>query len=233
MNKRIKNKAQKPDEVQLLNFQVKEAYKTARANITYSILKQGCKKITFTSSMKSEGKTVTSTNIAFALSQQVDTKVLVIDCDLRAPKVHTVFHLEAAPGLTNFLTGECSVEEILRDTDLPNLKVICYGAIPPNPSELLASEAMSSFINKLEKDFDYIIFDTPPIGVVSDAIPLVKASDGVVIVAKHNQTTYPELSKTIEILNRTEGKILGVVINRVNLSASQRGKYYNNYGYYG
>ncbi len=233
MTKRFKNKVQKPDEVQLLNFQVKEAYKTARANITYSILKQECKKITFTSSMKSEGKTVTSTNIAFALAQQVDTKVLVIDCDLRAPNVHNVFHLEPTPGLTNYLTKECSVDEILLDTDLPNLKVICYGAIPPNPSELLASEAMSSFIRKLEKDFDYIIFDTPPIGIVSDAIPLVKASDGVVIVAKHNQTTYPELSKTIEILKRTDGKILGVVINRVNLSASQRGKYYNNYGYYG
>ena len=226
------NKMQKPDEVQLINFQVRESYKTARTNIVYSILKQGCKKITFTSSMKGEGKTVTSTNIAHALAQQVNTKVLIIDCDLRAPKVHSVFHINPEPGLTNYLNDECSAEDIIKKTSNKNLDVICYGVIPPNPSELLASEYMQNFIAELEEKYDYIIFDTPPVGIVSDAIPLIKISDGVVLVVKNNFTTYPELSKTIEIVKRTEGKILGVVINKVDLSSATKGKYYKNYGYY-
>lgn len=233
MFKKANKPSQKTESVKLLNFQVREAYKTARTNIAYSIIKQSCKKITFTSSMKGEGKTVTSTNIAYALAQQVDTKVLVIECDLRAPKVHSVFHLKTSPGLTNYLNSECSAKEIIQDTDLPNLNVICYGVIPPNPSELLASEAMANFVKELEKDYDYIIFDTPPVGIVSDALSLAKISDGVVLIAKHNYTTYPELSNSIEILKRAESKILGVVLNRVNLSTSEKGKYYNGYGYYG
>lgn len=228
----MSNKMQKPDEVQLINFQVRESYKTARTNIVYSILKQGCKKITFTSAMKGEGKTVTSTNIAHALAQQVNTKVLIIDCDLRAPKVHSVFHLNPTPGLTNYLNDECSAEDIINTTSNKNLDVICYGAIPPNPSELLSSEYMQSFIAELEEKYDYIIFDTPPVGIVSDSIPLIKNSDGVVLVVKDSFTTYPELSKTIEIIKRTESKILGVIINKVKLSSVIKGKDYKNYGYY-
>ncbi len=230
MNKN--KKLQKPDDVQLINFHVRESYKTARTNIVYSILKQGCKKIAFTSSVKSEGKTVTSTNIAYALAQQVNTKVLVVDCDLRAPKIHSVFHIESTPGLVNYLNNECSIDNIIKETSTPNLNVVCYGAVPPNPSELLASENMRNFIKELEGKYDYIIFDTPPIGIVSDAIPLVKISDGVVLVAKHNYTTYPDLSKTIDILKRADGKILGIVINKVKLSSVLRGKYYKKYGYY-
>lgn len=232
MSDNFKKKMQKPDEVQLINFQVKESYKTARANIVYSILKQGCKKITFTSTVKGEGKTVTSTNIAYALAQQVNTNVLVVECDLRAPKIHTVFHLDPTPGLTNYLNNECAVEDVIKKTNTPNLDVICFGAIPPNPSELLASDIMKEFIESLEEKYDYIIFDTPPVGIVSDAIPLVKISDGVVLVVKHNYTTYPDLSKAIEILKRADGKILGTIINKVKLSSAQKGKAYKNYGYY-
>ena len=232
MAENIIKKTQKPDEVQLINFQVRESYKTARTNIVYSILKQGCKKITFTSSVKGEGKTVTSTNIAYALAQQVNTKVLVIECDLRAPKVHTVFHLDPTPGLTNYLNSECAVEAIIKKTDTPNLDVICFGAVPPNPSELLASDIMQKFVESLEEKYDYIIFDTPPVGIVSDAIPLVKISDGVVIVVKHNYTTYPDLSKSIDILKRADGKILGAIINKIKLSSAKKGRYYKNYGYY-
>lgn len=228
----MKSNKEKPDSNQLLKFQVREAYKTARTNIIYSILKQGCKKITFTSSIKGEGKTITSSNIANALAQQANTKVLIIECDLRAPKIHTIFHLNPTPGLTNYLNNECSVDDIIKQTSNDNLNVICYGAIPPNPSELLASELMEKFIEELEEKYDYIIFDTPPVGVVSDAIPLVKISDGVVLVTKHNCSTYPDLSKTIEILKRADGKIIGIIVNKVKLSAVHKGKNYKNYGYY-
>ena len=224
---------EKPDELQMLGFQVREAYKSARTNIVYSLLKKGCKKIAFTSTQKGEGKTVTSSNIAYALAQQVDTKVLLIDCDLRAPKVQAVLGIEPTPGLTNYLNDECEITDIIKTTTQPNFHAICYGAIPPNPSELLASENMMEFVKLVEHQYDYIIFDTPPVGVVIDAIPLVKLADGVVIVAGNNQTTYPMLRKTIDTVKRANGKVLGVVINRADLSDSSKGKKYSNYSYYG
>ncbi len=200
-----------------------------RTNIVYSIIKKGCKKISFTSANKSEGKTVTSVNIAIALAQQVNTKVLVIDCDLRRPQIHNVLSIGFAPGLTNYLNGECSKDEVIRSSKINNLYAITYGAIPPNPSELLSSESMKEFVKELEKEFDYIIFDTPPVGVVIDSLPLVKQSDGVVLVVKHNSTTYPDLKKVIETINRNNGKILGVIINNVESVKSH--KYGKGYGY--
>lgn len=215
--------------MEAIAFQIRESYKTARTNIVYSIIKKGCKKISFTSANKGEGKTVTSVNIAIALAQQVNTRVLIIDCDLRRPQTHNVLSIAFAPGLTNYLNGECSKDEVIRSTKINNLSAITYGAIPPNPSELLSSESMREFIKELEKDFDYIIFDTPPVGVVIDSLPLVKQSDGVVLVIKHNSTTYPDLKKIIETINRNNGKILGIIVNNVESVKSH--KYGKGYGY--
>ena len=124
--------------MEAIAFQIRESYKTARTNIAYSIIKKGCKKISFTSANKNEGKTVTSVNIAIALAQQVNTRVLIVDCDLRRPQIHNVLSIAFAPGLTNYLNGECSKEEVIRSTKINNLSAITYGAIPPNPSELLS-----------------------------------------------------------------------------------------------
>lgn len=231
--KKNKTKIDRSIDTDVLGFQVRESYKAARTNIAYSILKKGCKKVAFTSSTKSEGKTVTSINVASALAQQVDTKVLVVECDLRRPIVNTALKIEPTPGLTNYLNDECSLEDIIRDTKIDNLKAIAYGAIPPNPSELLASEAMADLIKTAEKEYDYIIFDTPPVGIVIDAVPILKASDGVVIVARNNSTTYPELAKTVETVERTDAKIIGVILNRVKPQETRKGKgYYSRYGGY-
>ena len=231
--KKNKTKIDRSIDTDVLGFQVRESYKAARTNIAYSILKKGCKKVAFTSSTKSEGKTVTSINVASALAQQVDTKVLVVECDLRRPRVNTALKIEPTPGLTNYLNDECSLEDIIKDTKIDNLKAIAYGAIPPNPSELLASEAMADLIKTAEKEYDYIIFDTPPVGIVIDAVPILKAADGVVIVARHNSTTYPELAKTVETVERTDAKIIGVILNRVKPQETRKGKgYYSRYGGY-
>ncbi len=229
-----KNKIDRSIDTDVLGFQVRESYKAARTNIAYSIFKKGCKKIAFTSSTKSEGKTVTSINVASALAQQVDTKVLVIECDLRRPRVNTALKIKPTPGLTNYLNDECTLDDIIKDTKIDNLKAIAYGAIPPNPSELLSSDSMSELIKTVEKDFDYIIFDTPPVGIVIDAVPILKAADGVVIVARSNSTTYPELEKTIDTIKRTDTKILGVILNRIKPQKTRKGKgYYSRYsGYY-
>lgn len=231
--KKNKTKIDRSIDTDVLGFQVRESYKAARTNIAYSILKKGCKKVAFTSSTKSDGKTVTSINVASALAQQVATKVLVVECDLRRPRVNTALKIEPTPGLTNYLNDECSLEDIIRDTKIDNLKAIAYGAIPPNPSELLASEAMADLIKTAEKEYDYIIFDTPPVGIVIDAVPILKASDGVVIVARNNSTTYPELAKTVETVERTDAKIIGVILNRVKPQETRKGKgYYSRYGGY-
>ncbi|HCB94239.1 CpsD/CapB family tyrosine-protein kinase [Ruminococcus sp. YE282] len=217
-----------------LNFQIRESYKAARTNIDYSIIKKGCKKIAFTSSAKGEGKTITAMNIALALAQQVETKVLVVECDLRRPHVHSALDIAPTPGITNYLNEECTREDIIQQTKIPNLYAVCYGAIPPNPSELLSSDAMQDFIKSVEKDYNYIIFDTPPVGVVIDAIPIIKASDGVVVVIRNNSTTYPQLKITIDTLNRAGSKILGVVVNRVKPESRNKKKYYSgDYYYYG
>ncbi len=222
--------------VDALGFQIREAYKAARTNIDYSIIKKGCKKIAFTSTSKGEGKTVTAMNVASAFAQQVDTRVIVVECDLRRPHVHSALKLAPTPGLTNFLNNECSADDIIKTTKLPNMNAVCYGAVPPNPSELLASDAMADLVKQLESEYDYIIFDTPPIGVVIDSVPILKMSDGVVVVVNNNSTTYPQLSKTIDIINRSGGKIIGTIINRVKpVEGKKYKKSYGgySYGYYG
>lgn len=228
------DKNKKELSLEALGFQVRESYKTARTNIVYSIIKKGCKKIAFSSTEKGEGKTVTSINIATALAQQVDTKVLVVECDLRRPHIHSALSIVPTPGLTNYLNGECESEDIIMDTKIANFKAVCYGAVPPNPSELLASDAMAQFVKSMEKVFDYIIFDTPPVGVVSDSVPVMKLADGVVVVVRNNQTTYPQLTKTLDVIKRSGGKTIGVIINRVkaNDARKSKGGQYS-YGYYG
>lgn len=211
---------------QELGFQVRESYKKARTAIVYSIIKKGCKKIAITSSGKSEGKTITSVNIAIALAQQVGTRVLIIECDLRRPKVHSALGINPEMGITNYLNFECGIDEIVTNTAIDGLKAICYGAIPPNPSELLSSEGMIELVKELEKRFDYIIFDTPPISVVVDAVPVIRLSDGVAIVIKNLSTTYPAFERAHNEVKNAGGKVLGVIINQVDTVSKKKGYYY-------
>lgn len=213
------------DKNRALEFQITESYKKARTNIVYSIIKQGCKKIVFTSPLKSEGKTTTTVNVAIALSQQVDTKVVLINCDLRRPTAHKVLGVKPKQGLVNCLNNECTAEQAIVSTKVENLDFISYGAIPPNPSELLASENMERLVEQLEEKYDYIIFDTPPINMVVDVIPLVNLSDGVVLIVKNKETTYPEFNKAVDALERNNSKILGVIINGIPSVETSKGSY--------
>ena len=211
-----------------LRFQVTEAYKKARTNLVYSIIKKGSKKIIFTSPNKGEGKTTTAINVAIALSQQKNTKVLVIDCDLRCPTTHTHFGLKGdEKGLANFLNEECPLEEAVSKTNNENLDLITFGAIPPNPSELLSSDSMAQMVEELEKKYDYIIFDTPPVNMVVDVIPLLGLSDGTVLVVKHNSSTYPEFKIAVDTLKRNQAKIAGIIINGTPTTGTSRGEYFS------
>ncbi|MCH5298551.1 MAG: CpsD/CapB family tyrosine-protein kinase [Ruminococcus sp.] len=212
----------------VLRFQVTEAYKKARTNLVYSIIKQGCKKIVITSPLKGEGKTTTAVNVAIALSQQKDTKVLVIDCDLRRPMIHTFFKLSGdEKGLVNYLNDECTLEEAISKTKTDSLDLITFGVIPPNPSELLLSDSMAQMVEELEKNYDYIIFDTPPVNMVVDAIPLLGISDGTVLVVKHNSSTYPEFKIAVDTLKRNQANIVGIILNGAPATGVSKGEYFS------
>ena len=221
-----------------LRFRVEEAYKSIRANIMFSIMKKGCKTIVVSSASPNEGKTTTTINLAITLSQ-ADQKVLLIDGDLRKPKVHQYFQFQNAPGLTDYLGSTVSSSrrdrvdlfDVIHPTQFENLSVICSGSIPPNPAELLGSELMAGFLAEIGKDFDYIVIDTAPINVVSDALPLIRESDGVILVVRSNQTTHPDIQKAISSLEFIDAKILGFIVNFAGDGQSGKYGYGNGYGY--
>uniref|UniRef100_UPI003FEDF1EA CpsD/CapB family tyrosine-protein kinase n=1 Tax=Eubacterium sp. TaxID=142586 RepID=UPI003FEDF1EA len=222
-----------------LKFRIEEAYKSIRANIMFSVVKKGCKIIVVSSSLPNEGKTTTTVNLAASISQ-ADQRVLLIDGDLRKPKIHQYFSVSSAPGLTDYLSDVASARHkmdifgIIHPTKYENLSVIASGTIPPNPAELLGSDFMRDFLNGISKDFDYIIIDTPPLNVVSDALPLIRESDGVVLVVRDNQTTHPELQKALSTLEFIDAKILGFVVNFVESKAGKgNGTSYDSYNYGG
>lgn len=224
-----------------LKFRVEEAYKSIRTNIMLSIMKKGCKIIVVSSSMANEGKTTTTTNLAISISQ-ADQRVLLIDGDLRKPKIHHYFSIPNAPGLTNYLGASVNSRtaqkvdlfSIVHPTEYKNLSVITSGSIPPNPGEILGSEPMAEFLTNVAEHFDYIIIDTPPINVVSDALPVIRESDGVVMVVRANASTHPELQKALDSLKFINANILGFVVNYESEKKSKYGYYkygYSKYGY--
>ena len=214
-----------------LRFRIEEAYKSIRTNIAFSVMKEGCKRVVVTSSLASEGKTTTTINLAISFAQ-AGQRVLLIDADLRKPKVHQYFSVPNSPGLTNYLGasvqrgGSLNVSSVIHNVDCDNLSVICSGSIPPNPSEILGSEAMNKFLDEVSKMYDYIIMDTPPILVVSDALPIIKSSDGVVLVVRQNSSTHPEIQKALSSLEFIDAKLLGFIVN----FAESDGKTYYKYG---
>lgn len=222
-----------------LKFRVEEAYKSIRTNIMLSVMKKGCKTIVVSSSMANEGKTTTTTNLAISISQ-ADQRVLLIDGDLRKPKIHHYFSIPNAPGLTNYLGAAANTRaaqnvdlfSIIHPTEYKNLSVIASGSIPPNPAEVLGSEMMSEFLKEVSQHFDYIIIDTPPINVVSDALPVIRESDGVVLVVRSNSSTHPELQKALDSLKFIDAKILGFVLNYESENRSKYGYYKYNYSDY-
>ena len=210
-------------------FAVREAYRTIRTNICLSVIKEGCRKIVFTSSVQGEGKTVTASNVAFSMSQ-TDMKVLLIDADLRLSRVHKILKLTNEKGLSNVLGRLCTFEEAVCHTKYTNLDVLCAGMKVPNPAELLASESMQKLLDKLGEIYDCIIVDTPPLNLVSDAMPIIKMTDGVIIVVRQNYATYPGVQQVVEGLKMVDAKILGMVLNSVD-SKEFSYSYKNGYGY--
>lgn len=216
-------------------FYIREAYKALRTNVNFALADtEGCKVILVTSAMQSEGKSLTALNLAISMAQ-TDARVLIIDCDLRRPKLHRLLGASANSGLSNLLMDPKKLNVTMLNHEQLGISVLLSGDIPPNPSELLASVRMQTLITALRSKFDYIIIDTPPVDMVIDSVVLAPLTDGVLFVVKANQSERGAVIHAMEQMEYAKAKVLGFVFNGMNPeSGSGYGKYrYSKYGRYG
>lgn len=221
------------------NFQVIESYKQLRTNVMFAMSAKDVSVVEFSSSFPGEGKSITSANMAIAMAQ-TGAKVLLIDCDLRKSVQHKVFKLDNKVGLSSILGKMASLEDVVHKNVAENLDLIAGGPVPPNPSELIASKNMEVFIDKVKEVYDYVIIDTPPINIVSDALELSQYTGGLVLVTRQGVTTYDDVRSALQSAKFLNVNILGLVINGIKeekfKSYGKYGKYkkygkYSSYGY--
>lgn len=215
------------------DFYVLEAYKTLRTNIRFFLSGEGCKKFCITSGMASEGKSITALNLAISFGQ-AGQKVILIDADMRRPSLARLLVEKTSPGLSNILAGLCKPDEAIRKSAYENLDVILSGEVPPNPSELISGERMENLIEKLSTSYDYIIVDTPPVGIVSDACILGNYLDGVLFVVRQNEAEKEVVAHSVKSLEFAGAKLMGFVLNGSDLVGGKRYKekrYKQRYGY--
>lgn len=203
---------------------VAEAFRTLRTNLNFISPDEPLRTILLTSSGPGEGKSTTSANLAITMAQ-MGKKVLLIDCDLRKPVQHKIFDISNVKGLTTLLVdSNLAFEEVYQDVGIQGLKLIPSGPIPPNPVELIGSRRMSTLIGEMKKTFDLVIFDTPPTISVTDAAVLSREVDGVLLVVAKGKAETQMVKKAATVIRNVNGKLIGVVMNRV--------KYEKGYEYY-
>ncbi|HEM48698.1 MAG TPA: polysaccharide biosynthesis tyrosine autokinase, partial [Caldithrix sp.] len=210
---------------------VSEAYRTLRTNLQFSKVDHQLKSILVTSSGPKEGKSTTAANLAIALAQ-IGQKVVLVDADFRRPVVHSIFGIKKDEGVTNYLMDTIKFDQIVKPTFNENLFVICSGVLPPNPSELLASKAMENLIERLIKDFDTVIFDSPPVIAVTDAAILSRKVDGTILVVNSGNTNRDALIRCNTLLESVGTIPLGILLNGVNIEGMYGSYYYYYYHHY-
>jgi tyrosine-protein kinase Etk/Wzc len=189
------------------------------------------KTILVTSAGPKEGKSTTVSNLAITLAQ-LGTKVVLIDSDLRRPVIHSIFGLDKDTGLTNYLMDSIPYEKVCQKSMLDNLSIVTSGVLPPNPSELLGSRGMEEFIERLKKDFDVILFDSPPIIAVTDAAILCGRVDGVFLVVSAGSTNKDAILRARSLLDNVDARVLGALLNNLEISSAYGSSYYYYYHYY-
>ena len=216
------------------SFSIKEEYKTLRTNIMFSIPSDGCKIIGISSAQPMEGKSINCLNLAITFAQ-TNTRVLLIDCDLRLPKQASLLDMDALPGISNVLVGMSTIQQAVKKTCYPGLDVIFSGDIPPNPAELLGSNNMSKTINELSKCYDYIFVDLPPINIVSDAVTMSKCLSGMILVVRALVSKRDSVEKALGQLELSGTHVIGLILNGVNSKPRLSYKYgkYGRDGKYG
>lgn len=211
-------------------FAIVEAYKSARSNIMFSLSAEDKKVFAVTSHAKGEGKSTVSSNLAISFSK-MERKVLLVDCDLRRPNLHNIFKIDNTIGLSNVIGKMAEFDDAIHRDVLPSLDILTSGTIPPNPSELICSPRFEKLIEGVKPEYDYIIFDTPPIGVVADALLLKDRVAGFVLVLRERSTTHGDIQKMMESIRLADSKILGFLKVGCTPHKKRGGRGYG-YGYY-
>ncbi len=210
--------------------QFAEAFRSLRTSLLLSTAGHPPRLIVITSATPSEGKTTAAGNLAAILAQR-DTRVLLIDGDLRRPNIHHRFGLNGKIGLTTVLTGATKLEDTVQNVaEIPNLDVLPSGPVPPFPTEMLSSGAMEAILKRCGELYDYIVLDSPPILSVTDGVILARLADAVVLVVRHGKSSKHVVRRARDILLRSGAGITGIVLNAVDLNSPE---YYGYYGYSG
>jgi capsular exopolysaccharide synthesis family protein len=210
--------------------QFAESFRSLRTSLLLSTAGHPPKFIVLTSATPSEGKTTAASNLAAILAQR-DTRVLLVDGDLRRPNIHHRFGLNGKIGLTTVLTGATKLEETVQSVpEIPNLDILPSGPVPPFPTEMLSSGAMDAILRRCGELYDYVVIDSPPILSVTDGVILARQADAVVLVVRHGKSSKHVVRRARDILLRSGAGITGIVLNAVDLNSPE---YYGYYGYSG
>ncbi len=212
---------------------VSESYRTLRTGLLYSKTKADKGNVILISSPgPGEGKTTTIANLAITYAN-LGKKCVIIDTDLRKPVAHTIFDVNREPGITRFISGiNDKIDDLIHKTQIENLSLITCGAVPPNPSEVLASDRMNNLIEYLKENFDVILFDAPPLLAVTDSFITMKYANQFILVVRSSHTQKGGLDRALELLKQANAPLTGVVINDIDSSNSYGGGYYYNYYQY-
>ncbi len=224
-----------------LDFKSNEAYKTLRTNISFS--GDDIKVIAITSSAPNEGKSAVSFNLANSLAED-GKKVLYIDADIRKSVTVVRYGVDIeTKGLAHYLSGQAKLEQVLYETNVNNLSIIFTGQTAPNPSELLGNNRFKKMLEQVREEYDYVIIDCPPLGSVIDAAIVAKESDGAIIVIETDNVSYKIVQRVKKQLDQSGCRILGAVLNKVEMGGkgyygkgyygNYYGRYYGDYGNYG
>lgn len=217
------------------SFSIREAYKKIRTNIMFSTAQEtGCKIILISSALPGEGKTTTGINVA-ATFAQTNERILLIDADLRRPRLGDYLEVSEEQGLANILGGFTGLDECVGHAGGLGFDYILAGNIPPNPAELLTSKKMSEVLESLKGKYDYIFIDTPPVNVVTDVVTMLPLVSGVIMVVREGYSTYDEVEKALAALNFANAKIFGFILNDDKTAgrAKRSGYHYRYKGYGG
>lgn len=204
---------------------ISEAYRGIRTNLLYADINRSIKTILFTSSKSGEGKTTTLCNVALSLADS-NKRIIIVDCNLRNPRIHKLFGLSNIQGLTDVVLKSSQYSMFIHKTAYPGLDIMTSGRIPSNPSELLGSDKIKSFFKELSDDYDYVFIDSAPVIPVTDTVIMSTYIDRVVFVCESGNLKIDIAQKATERLEKVGANVLGVVVNKMKMSKKEYRDYY-------
>lgn len=206
-------------------FSIQEAYKSLRTNVMFALPGNECKCIGVTSAVAGEGKSTTAVNLAISLAQ-IGKRVILIDCDLRLPTVHSKLGIRPSPGLSDFLIGEARIDEAIRNLEKYGIHVLPASSIPADPTGLLESKQMEHLFAALRRNYEFVIVDLPPVMVVSDAMILNKCLDGYLLTVRLKKTKHRNVEDAVRTMQFADMKILGTVLTGGDVTEKNYNYYY-------